>query len=301
MRILKIIGIGLAGLILLVIVVVGVLHLVGSRRLAAGPAVQVRMIGIPSGEAALARGEYLANVTSGCTNCHGPNLSGKIFVNEPPIGLIPAPNLTSGQGGIGAAYTDEDWLRALRHGIGGDGRVLGTMPSHWFARMSDEDMAALVAYVKSVPPVDNVLPPRNITFPGTIIFGVLDYANLPVNLIDHSAVQAATSPVEEPTAAYGEYVATIGLCGECHGEKLAGRIDETGPPPGPNLTPAGNLASWTEADFFAAIRNGVTPEGHNLEPEEMPWPYYGNMNDTQLKALWAYLQSLPPRELAQNQ
>jgi len=62
--------------------------------------------------------------------------------------------------------------------------------------------------------------------------------------------------------------------------------------PSPNLTPGGELASWSEVDFFTAIRTGVTPSGHKLS-EEMPWQNFGQMTDDELKAVWLYLQSLP--------
>jgi hypothetical protein len=60
------------------------------------------------------------------------------------------------------------------------------------------------------------------------------------------------------------------------------------------LTPAGNLPKWSEADFVKAIRNGVTPDGRTLDPEQMPWPAYGRMTDADLGAIFKYLQSLPP-------
>jgi cytochrome c553 len=85
----------------------------------------------------------------------------------------------------------------------------------------------------------------------------------------------------------------IALCGECHAANLAGIVGEDGPPPGPNLTPGGDLGDWTEADFMAAIRTGQTPNGRSLDPEMMPWPTFSQMSDTELQAIWAYLQSLP--------
>lgn len=294
-------GIGLGSLILLVVVLAAVLHVIGNRRLNQAPTISVRMINIPTDEAAIARGEHLSRFVNSCDDCHGSDFSGKVFLDEAPIGLITAPNLTSGAGGIGAEYTDEDWLRAVRHGIGSDGRALGVMPSNWYTHMSDEDMGAVIAYLKSVPPVDNELPERDIMFPGTIIFGLLEYNKLPLGLIDHSAVQPAQTPPEEPTAKYGTYLATVAHCGNCHGEQLAGRIEDTGPPLGPNLTLNGNLANWSEADFIETLRFGVTPEDHKLDPEQMPWPDYSNLSDTELKAIWAYLQSLSPRALGQNQ
>ena len=299
---LKWIGIIVGVLIVLLVVLVGGLYFTGSSRLANAAEVQVTMIDIPTDEEAIARGQHIADTISVCSECHESDLRGKVFINEAPIGLIAAPNLTAGKGGIGADYTDEDWIRAIRHGIGGDGRTLGAMPSNAFAHMSDEDLGALIAYLKRVPPVDNELPARDIMFPGTIILGVLGYADLPVSLIDHDAAQNVSAPEAGVTAEYGEYLTHIGGCLDCHGAKLAGRpADAEGPPPGPNLTPAGNPGNWSEEDFINTIRSGKTPEGVNLNPEEMPWPWYANMTDEELQAIWLRLQSLEPRSLGDNE
>lgn len=208
----------------------GGMHLLGRSRLAQAPAVTVQAIDPPSDEAALARGAHIANAISLCTDCHGQSLEGAVFMDEPPIGRVVAPNLTGGQGGIGGTYTDEDWIRAIGHGVGGDGRTLVIMPSNAFARLSDNDLGALVAYLKSVPPVDNELPAREIIFPGTIFMGVLGYGELPVSLIDHNTVQTVSDPVPGDAAAQGEYLSHIGGYTECHGARLAGRVEENGPP-----------------------------------------------------------------------
>lgn len=90
----------------------------------------------------------------------------------------------------------------------------------------------------------------------------------------------------DPTAvARGKHlVTTVGLCGECHGDNLAGQ----------NLTPGGELSTWTEADFMNTLRSGVNPLGRKLDPEMMPWCSLGKLSDDELKAIWLYLQSLPP-------
>lgn len=299
-KILKWVGVVLAVLIVLIVILVGTLHFVGRSRLASAPEIAVTMIDIPSDEAALARGEHLANVVSLCTDCHQAGLRGQIFMNEAPIGLIVAPNLTSGQGGIGGIMTDEAWIRAIRHGVGHDGRTLGIMPSNAFAHLSDADLGALIAYVKSVPPADNELPARNIMFPGTILFGVLGYGDLPLSLIDHDAAASVTAPPEGVTLEYGVYLTNIAGCTECHGARLAGLVDENGPPPGPNLTPTGDLGSWSEEDFMNTLRTGTTPKGKNLDPEMMPWPWFARMTDDELQAIWLHLQALEPRELGDN-
>lgn len=301
-KILKWIGIIIGVLIVLLVVLIGGLYFTGGSRLANAAEVQVTMIDIPTDEAAIAHGQHIANAISVCSECHQADLRGQVYIDEAPIGRVTASNLTSGAGGIGASYTDEDWIRAIRHGIGGDGRTLVTMPSNAYAHLSDEDLGALVAYLKSVPPVDNALPARELMFPGTIIFGVLGYADMPYSLIDHDAVQNVSAPEAGVTAEYGEYLTHIGGCRDCHGARLAGRPEGAeGPPPGPNLTPAGNLGNWSEEDFIKTIRTGTTPEGINLDSKEMPWPWYANMTDEELQAIWLQLQSLEPRNLGDNE
>ncbi|MFO7538194.1 MAG: c-type cytochrome [Chloroflexota bacterium] len=294
MKIAKRVGLGLGGLIILLVLVVFALNLVGTSRLQNGPDVTVQAVPLPTDAEALARGEHLSRIL-GCVSCHGSDLSGQLFMEDPDINAyLPAPNLTVGQGGIGSSYTDADWARALRHGIGGDGRTLAGMPSNYYTNLSDDDLGDVIVYVQSAPPVDNDLGPRQVSFPASLIFGVLAYNDLPVTKIDHDNV-GSVKPAEGPTAEYGAYLASITACGDCHGANLEGRPPEAaeqGPPAGPNLTPGGRLSGWTADEFAAALRQGETPDGQQLN-EEMPWPYYSVMSDDEVQAIWLYLQSLP--------
>jgi mono/diheme cytochrome c family protein len=289
MKVLKVIGLGLAGLIGLIVALAIVLHFVGSGKLANAPDVVVRTVPIPTDAEALARGEHLVTSISGCAGCHGPNLGGEIFFEGSPFGYVPAPNLTSG--GVGANYGEEDWFRAIQHGVAADGRtILPFMPAAKFASMSDEDVAAVIAYLQTVPAADNGFGERELAFPGTIIFGVMAYGTMPVSIIEHESV-GGTAPAFGKTAEYGEYLTTIAVCADCHGAELTGATDPNGPQ-GPNLTPGGSLGAWTEADFVTLFREGVKPSGTAVN-EEMPWDFYSGMNDDELGAIWLYLQSLP--------
>jgi mono/diheme cytochrome c family protein len=292
-RVLKWIGVVLFVLVVIVLAGGEILFGSASRRLNNGPDVAVKAVPAAGDAGAVARGEHLAVAISGCTSCHGGDLSGLVTVDEPPIGTIYASNLTAGEGGVGATFSDEDWARAIRHGIGADGRVLGGMPSNAFAHLSDDDLAAILAFIKAQPPVDNVLPGRQLSPPGTIIFGTMAYSTLPVNLIDHEAV-GGEAPAEGATAGYGEYLMLIAGCHDCHGPDLGGIDPENappGPPPGPNLRPDARLGSWSQEDFVTALRSGSTPDGRQLSPE-MPWQHYGQMTDEELEAIWLYLHGL---------
>jgi mono/diheme cytochrome c family protein len=149
----------------------------------------------------------------------------------------------------------------------------------------------LIAYLKSLPPVDNELPGRRIELLGRLMMAVGMFPPLPVDQIDHTS-PLPVGPEPGVTIAYGEYLSRT--CTECHGDKLNGA--PFGPPgqevPTPNLTPGGELASWSEEDFFTTMRTGVTPYGRQIN-EEMPWKYFGQMSDEELGAVWLYLQSLP--------
>ncbi|RMG89656.1 MAG: cytochrome C [Chloroflexi bacterium] len=291
-KVLKWAGIGMGGLVILLVVAVAVLVLTGQSRLGRAYAMEARPVDIPGDAATVERGQHLVTAVVPCVGCHGEKLEGKVFLDEAPIGRVVAPNLTSGEGGVGGNYTDMDWVRILRHGIRPDGTpVLPMMPSGKFAVLSDEDLAAVIAYVKSVPPVDKPLPSNQLAFTGKIIMGVLENGNLPVQQIDHQAVQPATV---EPsvTAAYGQYLLTVALCQDCHGENLAGGVASPSDPYAPNLTPTGNLASWTEDDFLTMFRTGIAPGNRQISPA-MPYEIFGRMTDDELKAIWLYLQTVP--------
>ncbi len=148
--------------------VAGASHLLGQNRLNRAPSVAVSGVTVPGDADAIARGAHLARISS-CAECHGANLEGMVFIDEAPIGYVPAPNLTTGTGGVGGSYADGDWARVIRHGVAADGRALVIMPADHYAHYGDEDLGALIAYLKSVPPVDNDLGLRRIDFPGTII------------------------------------------------------------------------------------------------------------------------------------
>jgi hypothetical protein len=116
---------------------------------------------------------------------------------------------------------------------------------------------------------------------------------LPVELVKHAA--HVTAPTEGVTLEYGQYLVTTGGCNDCHGSNLAGGPY---PQPGvsmmvPDITPGGEPGSWTEAQFITAIRTGVKPDGHPLNPELMPWKQIGLSTDDELKAIWLYLKSVP--------
>ena len=284
-RILKIVG-GLIGLILILVVA---LFLVGRNRLNNAPEVAMAPVTVPTDDASVENGRYLATISS-CIECHGAELGGTVFVDEAPIGYIPAPNLTSGAGGVGDRYTDADWEGAIRHGVNANGQVMVIMESNHYAHYGDEDVADLIAYLKSVPAVDNDLGERQLQFPGNIIFGMFAFDSWAVNRIDHEAV-GGVAPEFGATAEYGEYLVSITACAACHAENLAGNYGQLDSPPGPNLTD--KAGAWSADEFAIALQTGMLPDGRQMSPA-MPWPAYAQMSDTEVGAVWAYLNTLSP-------
>jgi mono/diheme cytochrome c family protein len=293
-KLLKTAAIVMGSLLVLLVLATAVLALIGGARLNKSYDVRPEPVAVSADPAVLQRGQYL--VATACVGCHGEDLGGTPFFQDPALGRIPAPNLTSGQAGIGSTYDDDDLALAIRHGVNKDGKRLMIMPSDAFWHYSDEDLGAVIAYMRSVPPVDNDLGERSTRLLGQVLVGAGLMDVLAADRIDHARPRP-DAPAQQVNAAYGQYLANISDCRSCHGAALAGgRSSEPGAPPGPNLTPGGDLATWTVEDFVRAMRTGVTPAGDMLNPAFMPWPVYGRMTDDDLAALFLYLQSLPATE-----
>ncbi len=175
-RILKWIGIILGGLIgLLALAVIGMI-VSTDMRFNRTHDVQPEAVAVSNDAASLARGQHWAEIH--CQTCHGEDLGGGPFFEDPDLGYVDAPNLTSGRGGVGATNTDADWVRAIRHGVKHDGTSVFIMPSNDFYFLSDADLGGVIAYLKSVPPVDREIRPRNFSPMGKVLFALGAFGNL---------------------------------------------------------------------------------------------------------------------------
>jgi len=291
-KVFKWIGIVLGSLIGLVLVLAVGLFFVGNARLNKKYEVPPSNITLPTDAASLELGKHRAEVL--CQGCHGADLSGiDNWFNAPPLGTIDSANLTSGAGGIGAEFTTEDYVRAIRNGINREGKPIFMIAVPSTAHLSDEDLGAIIAYVKSVPPVDHTVKPRHFTPLAKILLAAGMLGKLPAEAVSHDV--HVTAPARGATAEYGEYLVNTNDCRVCHGPNLNGGPypDPTIKKISPNLTPGGELGFWTEEQFMSTIHTGKTPGGHELNPELMPWKYYRLFYDDELKAIWLYLQSLP--------
>ncbi len=291
-RLLKILGYTAVGLATVVAGAAAFVYVSSNGKMTQTFSVTPRSVAILTDATALARGKHLAE-TRGCNECHGKDFAGNKVIEDGAMGKVYAPNLTRGKGSRAAAFKDEDWVRAIRHGVGPDGHGLFIMPSEEYQHFSDPDLGALIGYLKSVPPVDRERVGIELG-PVSRVLLAANKIKLPAATIDHPNVRPV-AVATGVTVEYGRYVAAG--CIGCHGPNFSGGKIEVGPPSWPeaaNLTPheSGRLAKWSEADFLNVIRNGKRPDGTDVNPV-MP-RVFGQMDDTELKAIWAYFRTLPP-------
>lgn len=293
-KLIRWLGIVVGGIVALVLLGLGTIYGLSSRRMSRTYAVPAETLGIPSDSASVARGAHLADAISKCTDCHGDDLGGRVFIDEQPFGRFVAPNLTGGSPTV-SGWSDADWIRAIRHGVNPVGRPLVFMPSQPFSSLGASDLAAIIGYVKQVPPVTRELPKSS---PGPIARLLFLTGKLPLldaETIDHLAPMPA-DPTPGTTPEYGRYLAVTGGCTTCHGPDLAGGIQmgPRGTPASANISPAG-IGSWSESDFTRALREGKRPNGSAINPF-MPWTKTRKMTDDEILAVWAYLKTVPAKE-----
>ena len=294
-RILKWVGIVLGGILGVLVIGLIVIYFQSQSRLTHVYQIPDENITIPTDAESIANGKRIFQFR-GCESCHGENLEGKVYLEDPAVGKVISSNLTTGKGGVGGVMSNADWVRAIRHGVRPDGTGYLFMPSTEFYYLSDDDLGDVIAYIKSMPSVDNELPVSSLSFTGRIVMTLVkDITFIPAELIAHTAPRP-TAPEVAITPEYGAYLTQS--CHVCHGLTMSGGVIPGLPaswPPAPNLTfgPGSALLAWTEEDFIAAMRTGLTPTGRELRSEYMPWTSYQYMSDAELKAVWAYLQLLP--------
>jgi mono/diheme cytochrome c family protein len=250
-------------------------------------------------ERAIERGRHLVTARYACVECHGENFGGGVMVDAFPLGRLLGPNLTSGEGSRTREYQPRDWDRIVRHGVLPDGR-LAVMPSEDFQLMSDQELGDIIAYIRSMPPVDNVVPQSSFGPLGKLLVAT-GQLKPSATLVDHNAAHAAYPPPATASAEFGRHLA--GVCTGCHGPDLSGGPIPGGDPswpPARNLTPdPTGLGGWTYDQFVRALRESQRPDGTPLrEPMALFVPYANNMTDVELQALWAYLRSVPAVAIA---
>lgn len=147
-KLLKVLTIGVGGLVALGAVALGVVYFVSQRRMDQHVTVAGHAVAVPTDSASVERGRHVVNAIGMCGDCHQPDFGGGVMIEEPAIAHLSALNLTTGESGVDGTLSDLDWERAVRHGVAPDGRKLLFMPAHEYAQLNDEDFAAAVAYLK---------------------------------------------------------------------------------------------------------------------------------------------------------
>lgn len=261
---------------------------------AADPFAGVDLVALAN-ERAVARGKHLLESRYGCAECHGKNLGGGTMIDDPAMGAFLGPNLTTGKGSIAADYTMADWDRAVRHGVRRDGTPL-VMPSQDFVGMADQELSDIVAYIRTLPPVDNAVPAVTIGPVGTMLLATGKMVPSAATHPGHDAAHPELPPATTATAEFGSHLAKV--CTGCHRADLSGGPVIGGDPAWPaarNLTThEEGLKGWTYEQFVAALRDAKRPDGTPIQkPMSDIAPYAKNMSDTELQALWAYISTVP--------
>jgi len=284
MKWLRWIGIVLAGLVAIVAVVGIALYLVGGRKLGRQVTLDVPPLEIPTDSLSIAEGARFVRIF-GCVECHGPQLEGNRMIEDPVLGTVVAPHIAPGAGSVTANFQSEDWVRAVRHGIGGDGRPLVIMPASYYVDLlSAEDLANIIAYVRQKESVDHD-PGRTQLRLAQVMIGAGVFP-IEYDQVDH-AEPLRPKPAASDTIAFGHYMA--GACGICHGKNLMGNEQFGGPP----LAQGGVIEAYDEPAFRTLIRTGVAQNGRTIDTNKMPWNMFSGMTDEELHAVWTYIRSVP--------
>jgi mono/diheme cytochrome c family protein len=289
----------LATLALLGIVTTVVGKSMGERKMARNIVLTVSPLEVTADAAHIERGRYLYS-TRGCVDCHGANGAGKTVIKDGGMYVV-APNITAGANSVTSSYKAIDWVRTLRHGVKPNGNPVMIMPSEDYNRLTDDDTAALVAYLQQLPAVPGQRALIEVPAPVKVLyaFGVIKDAS---EKIDHTLPPSKPVPAEV-TIEHGAYVANS--CIGCHGSHLSGGKIPGGAPTWPaaaNLTPGKGsaMSRYPTADvFLAMMRSGHRPDGTAISAV-MPFGSLGKMDDTDLRALHAYLQTVPARASGQR-
>lgn len=284
----KIAGAFFGGLLTLLTLALAVVGAIGIQKVylpGAAPAAELSVVSSPE---RVERGKYLAN--SFCVECHSttgemPMTGGIDFAKDIPIpmGAMVSANLTPA--GVLKEYTDGELMRVFRTGVNRDGHTLAIMNTVNVRYMSDDDLHALIAFLRSQTPVeqDNPTPADRLNYLAMVVVGAgLIPGNPPVE-------EAIVAPPKAATAEYGAYVLSYQDCRICHGEQYTGGTPGGLTPVGPSLMAAKH---WTSEQFKQTLRTGLRPDGTPLS-DGMPWKSAGRMDDVELEAVYAYLQSLP--------
>lgn len=285
MKLLRWIGIGLVALVVLIGGAAIVLYMIGGSKLQQTHTQRAASIDIPDDSLSVAEGRRYAQMFA-CTACHDAHLQGSVMIDDPVFGRMVAPHIGPGAGSVTASYQPEDWVRAIRHGIGGDGRPLVIMPSSYYTQIiALEDLRNIVAAIRSGEAVDHD-PGKSQLKLAQVLIGAgafkTEYAS-----IDHAA-GPPTKPDPSDTLGTGRYLG--GICSVCHGKTLMGNEQFGGPP----LVQGSAMDTYNDEAFRTLFRTGHAANGRVVDGEAMPWKELGQMTDGERHAVWTWIRTVPP-------
>ncbi len=287
---LKKIGLTLLGLVVLLGVLIGGMLLYVSQ-VTASKQQQTYAVSPPDISEAIAQGdvqlgERIVKVRNGCTDCHGTDLAGHKVMDNGAMGTIYGANITPA---TTRAWTDTDWVKAIRHGLNRENRALVLMPSHEYTALSEKDLGAVIAYLKSIPAVDKPSVPVVL---GPVAKGLLAFEKAPsflaAQVIDHQK-PFAQKPIEAADADFGAYLAQSS-CSGCHGPAFRGGPIPGGAPDWPPAADLTQLKGWDLNTFSAAVTTGKGAQGQDLKA---PMPHY-SFNAQEVEALWKFFTEALP-------
>jgi mono/diheme cytochrome c family protein len=242
---------------------------------------------IATDPATIARGEHIAK-TRGCFGCHGDKLQGDVFQDDPMMGRAVGANLAK----LTHEHSPAIFERALRHGIGSDGRALYSMPAYNFVHLTDSDVAALYAYIRSLPVTETKLPA-----------GWLGLPRMAIAMGDDGAIPAFLGKVPpltwqghpDPSVRRGEYLAMTS-CTECHGFGLRGD-DPFGQPGDDGPPDLAIVASYDKADFVHLMRTGKATGNRELRlMSRVARGRFVHWTDAEVDDLYAFLSALGQKD-----
>lgn len=225
---------------------------------------------------AIERGRRVA-IVSGCHDCHGPTLQGALFHDEPGLFKAWGPNLTL----VASRASDTDLEHAIRHGVGVDGRRLWIMPSSALSRLSDHEVADLIAYVRTFKAGGQVQPRFKLAPKARIGVLVRKFHSEPDNLVEYAQLSLPDAGAEH---AQGRLMARA--CTECHGPELKGG----GPLAAPDLMVA---AAYDDADFERLMKTGVAAGNRRTAfmSQVAPARFGAAWSSQEIAALHGYLKA----------
>lgn len=275
-RFVKVLGLAAGGLVALAAVAFLYVFIASERVAARTYDVPLSNFSARTDAEAVRRGERIATIV-GCTNCHGAELQGVVFYDEPNIARITAPNLTK----VVPEYSDAELARLLRHGVKRDGTAAWIMPSAMFSHLSDADLEAVIAYVRSKPARDGVAPEVTMRALGRV--GVATKRFTPA-VTEIEATRSRAAPDQADPISYGRYL-VMNACTECHGQQLQGSEFLKAP----SLLVA---AAYSETDLANLLRNGVALGERKLGLMSKVSPArFATLTDDEIHAIRAYLSA----------